>query len=244
MGFQHGVLRLYLTSNQYERYVEQAIAYAESELPEGDIDRELVSLVDNRLDELKRMRENGTEAHNRQYVNDLTPLLDEELAAFEKLGGFEEKLMAHLKPLYPRVTDHWLAEEMRHYQQLNTSDDFISQMMLRDKVRNTLEAGIDRMENHPAEVERLKSRANERGKAFMAAGRYEVAEAYFDAAGNEKERAHAERLAERRNEEQFGKLAQSVEADLREMQKSEDEKAAFEKDTEDMAAEFGFDLDE
>lgn len=240
-GSQVGALRLYLTSNQYDRFVEQAIAYAESELRQHDIDRALVGLVGNRLDALKRMR---TEGRNQQYDNDLTPLLDEELAAFDKLDGFEEKLIAHLKPLYPSVTDYWLAEEARFHQQLLAADGLILKMMLHGKARNRLENGLERLEDHPAELARLKSRANQRGDAFMADGRFEMAEDYFDLAGNAGGRARARYLAGQHDEERFAELAKSVESDVRQMQKSPEEKADFEKETEDMAAEFGFDLDE
>jgi hypothetical protein len=242
--FQRGALRLYLTSNQYDEFVSKAFAYAASELRERDIDRELVGLVNNRLDELRRQRERGTEAHNRGLVNDLTPLLDEELAAFDKLGGFGERLAAQLEPLYPKLTDQWLAEEARFHQQLLATDGLTAQMMLHDKARNSLEDGIDRLADHPAEVARLQARADQRGRVFMTAGRFESAEAYFDLAGNEAERARAARLAEQQSDERSRKLVQGVEADVRKMQKSEDEKAAFEKEAEDMAAEFGFDLDE
>jgi hypothetical protein len=185
-----------------------------------------------------------TEGRNQQYDNDLTPLLDEELAAFDKLDGFEEKLTAHLKPLYPSVTDYWLAEEARFHQQLLAADGLILKMMLHGKARNRLENGLERLEDHPAELARLKSRANQRGDAFMADGRFEMAEDYFDLAGNAGGRARARYLAGQHDEERFAELAKSVESDVRQMQKSPEEKADFEKETEDMAAEFGFDLDE
>lgn len=240
----HGALSLYLISNQYDIFVDQAIAYAESELRERDIDRELNSIVQRRLYDLRMKRKLSTRGRNEQYVNDLTPLLDSELAAFDKLSDFGARLAAHLEPLYPGLADQWLAEEVRYHKQFLATDAFFPQMALDAKARGSLQDGIDRLQDHPILLERLRARANERGEAFVAAGRYEMAEGYFDVAGNENQRARAEELADRQQAERVSEVTRGVEADIRKMQKSEDEKATFEQETEDMAAELDFDLDD
>ncbi len=244
VGFQRGALRLYLTSNQYDEFIEQAIAYAESELMQRDIDRDLVSLVDNRLEKLYRMREIGTEAHNRDYVNDLTPLLDEELAAFDKLGDFEERLLAHLRPLYPRVTDHWLAEEAKHHDKAINTDGMIPKAMVFGRATGALASGIKRLDAYPNEVTRLKTRASARGKALMKQKQYPSAVTYFELAGNEEQAAKARRLAEKDQYAWAEKMEASVKADVEKMTKSEDEQAAFQDEADEMAAEFGFDLED
>lgn len=242
--FQRGALRLYLTSNQYDEFVSKAFAYAASELRERDIDRELAGLVNNRLDELRRQRERGTEAHNRGLVNDLTPLLDEELAAFDQLSDFEARLAVHLAPLYPKLADQCLAEEEQLHSQLVTVDSPVVANMRFGVGLGDFENCVDRLAKHPTQMARLQTRANERGQAFMAADRFEIAAVYFEVADNESGRARADDLAKRQQEQRVSEMVKGVEADLAKMQKSEDEKAAFEKEAEDMAAEFGFDLDE
>ena len=197
---QRGALRLYLISNQYDRFVNHAISYAESELLQRDIDSTLVGLVKNRLDELERTREIGTEAHNRQYVDDLTPLLDEELAAFDKLARFEERLTAHLAPLYPKITDHWLAEEERNFDDAIKTDGLFPKGMMFGQATDALNRGIKRLHEHPQQVARLKARANIRGEALMKEGRehspgaglmstdhYAYAREYFEIAGNQEQ---------------------------------------------------------
>jgi hypothetical protein len=255
---QRGALRLYLASNQYDLFVNHAISYAESELLQRDIESALVSLVENRLDELERTRQIGTEAHNRQYVNDLTPLLDEELAAFDTLAKFEEQLRAHLVPLYPKVTDHWLAEESRHFDEFDKTDGAIPKGMLHGQATGALEAGIRRLARHPQQVARLKARANVRGEALMkmasadAGGEalmglmmkdyYAYGRDYFEIAGNQEQYAKADRLSEERQESSTKKMEASLRTDLEKMQKSNEEQSEFQNETDDMAAEFGFDL--
>ncbi|MGB5448508.1 MAG: hypothetical protein WBM80_06250 [Woeseiaceae bacterium] len=257
---RRGALKLYLTSNQYDDFVNHAISYAKSELLQRDIDGELVGLVKNRLDELKRTRESGTEAHYRQYVNDLTPLLDEELAAFDKLAGFEEQLRAHLAPLHPKITDHWLAEEAKNFATAAKTDGAMPKGMLHGQATGALEAGIRRLARHPQQVARLKARANLRGEAlmkmasadaggealmgFMMKDYYAYARDYFEIAGNQEQYAKADRLSEERQESVAKKMEASIQTDVEKMQKSEEEKSAFQDETDAMAAEFGFDLDE
>ena len=257
---QHGALRLYLISNQYDLFVNHAISYAESELLQRDIDGELVGLVKNRLDELKRTRETGTEAHYRQYVNDLTPLLEEELAAFDKLARFEEQLRAHLAPLYPKITDHWLAEESRHFDEFDKTDGAMPKGMLHGQATGALEAGIGRLARHPQQVARLKARANVRGETLMKMANadvggealmglmmkdyYAYARDYFEIAGNQEQYAKADRLSEERQESVAKRMEASMQTDFEKMQKSEEEKSAFQDETDEMAAEFGFDLEE
>ena len=254
---QRGALRLYLMSNQYGLFVNHAISYAESELLQRDIDGTLVGLVKNRLDELERTREIGTEAYYGQYVNDLTPLLDEELVAFDKLARFEEQLTAHLAPLYPKITDHWLAEEAKNYDAAVKTDGTIPKGMMFGQATDALEAGIRRLARHPQQVARLKARANIRGEALMKKGRentpgegfmaknsYAYARDYFEIAGNQAQYAIADRLAEERQESAAKKMEASLRTDLEKMQKSDEEQSAFQDETDEMAAEFGFDLDE
>ena len=257
---QRGALRLYLISNQYDLFVDHAISYAESELLQRDIDGTLVGLVENRLDELESTREIGTEAHNRQYVNDLTPLLDEELAAFDRLARFEEQLTAHLAPLYPKITDHWLAEESRHFDEFDKTDGAIPKGMLHGQATGALEAGIRRLARHPQQVARLNARANVRGETLMKMANadvggealmglmmknyYAYSRDYFEIAGNQEQYAKADRLSEERQESAAKKMGASLRTDFEKMQKSEEEKSAFQDETDDMAAEFGFDLDE
>ena len=78
----------------------------------------------------------------------------------------------------------------------------------------------------------------------MAQQRYALARAYFDAVNNDERHARADELARRKEEETVRDLEGKLQADIQRMQKTDDEKAAFEEDTDDMAAEFGFDLDE
>jgi len=260
---QPGALRLYLISNQYDLFVSHAISYAESELLRRDTDGALVGLIENRLDELERTREIGTEAHYRQYVNDLTPLLDEELAAFDKLVNFDEKLKAHLAPLYPTITDHWLAEEARHFDEFEQTDGVLPKKMFLERAGGALEAGADRLVEHPRQVARLKARANARGKALMkmastdASGEglkelmaldyHAYARTYFEFAGNQEQSAKAGRLSDERQEavaKEMEMTEVSIRADVEKMQKSEAEQAAFQEKADEMAAEFGFDLEE
>lgn len=241
---QHGALRLYLASNQYELFIDHAISYAESELQQRDIDSALVSLAKSRLDELERTREIGTEAHNRQYVNDLTPLLDEELAAFDELARFEGQLRAHLAPLYPKITDHWLAEEERSFSDAIKTDGMIPKGMMFGRATDALERGIKRLREHPEEVARLKGRSNTRGNTLMLREQYQPAEEYFEIAGNDDLAAKASRLAETQQYAWAEKMEASIKTDIEKMQKSDDEQAAFEEETDEMAKEFGFDLEE
>jgi hypothetical protein len=241
---QRGALRLYLASNQYGLFIDHAISYAESELQQRDTDRVLVGLAKNRLDELERTRGIGTEAHNRQYENDLTPLLDEELAAFDELARFEEQLRAHLAPLYPKVTDHWLAQEERSFSDAIKTDGVIPKGMMFGRATDALQRGIKRLREHPDEVARLKERASTRGNTLMTREQYQPAEEYFEIAGNDDLAAKAGRLAETQQFAWVEKVEASIKTDIAKMQKSDDEQAAFEEETDEMAKEFGFDLEE
>ncbi|MGB5625487.1 MAG: hypothetical protein WBM61_07140 [Woeseiaceae bacterium] len=241
---QRGALRLYLASNQYDLFVKHAISYAESELLQRDIDSALVSLVENRLDELERTRQIGTETHNRQYVNDLTPLLDEELAAFDTLAGFEEQLRAHLVPLYPKITDHWLSEEERNFSDAIKTEGMVPKGMMFGRATDALERGIKRLHEHPEEVARLKRRADTRGNTLMTREQYQPAEDYFEIAGNDDLAAKAGRLAETQQYAWAEKVKASVKSDIEKMQKSDEEQATFQDEADEMAREFGFELEE
>jgi hypothetical protein len=252
---ERGALRLFLDSNQYDVYIERAYEYAVSELQEGDIDSTLAGMVNRRLEDLERTRNTNIDLEAHGYQNDLTPLLDEELAAFDKLANFEEKLRAHLAPLYPKITDHLLAEEAKNFDDAIKTDGMISQGLMFGRSTDALERGIKRLHAHPEEVARLRTRANARGNtlmtrantrgnALMTQKQYQLAEDYFEIAENEEAAAKADRLAEAQADTMIKNVEVSVKAVVEKMQKTDKEKAAFEDDTDEMAAEFGFDLED
>lgn len=239
-----GALELLLTSNQYDWFIEQAFDYATSELLERDIHGALGRQVDHRLRQLEQDRDAGGLYGQPGFVNDLTPLLDEELAAFDKLADFEEKLRAHLAPLYPKITDHWLAEEAKNFADAGRTDGMIPKGMMFGRATTALENGIERLDEHPEELGRLRTRANTRGNTLMTQKQYEQAENYFEIAGNEERAARAARLAETQHEKTIKSIEASVKAQVEKMQKSDEEKAAFQDEADEMAAEFGFDLED
>lgn len=241
---QAGALRLYLLSNQYDAFVDFALDYAMTELLERDIERALAQLADSRLEQLEQVQSAGTSVGHRGLENDLTPLLNEELAAFEKLADFEETLRAHLAPLYPKITDHWLAEEGKHYGDAVNTDGIIPKGLMFGRATDALERGIKRLGAHPEEVARLKSRASARGKTLMTQEQYEPAEAYFEIAGNDELAERAGQLAETQQLAWAETMESSIKSDIEKMQKSEEEQAAFQEEADEMAAEFGFDLEE
>lgn len=253
--FQRGALGLYLTSNQYDSFVREAFAYADAEFLERDIDGHLIGMVRARLNELEEYRNAASKRVG--YVDDRAPLLDEELAAFSKLAGFDEKLAARFASRYPEITDHWLAEESRHFDGFDKTDGAIPKGMLHGQATESLEAGIRRLAEHPQQVARLKARADVRGETLMKKGRettrgdwqllsdhYAFARDYFEIAGNQEQYAKADRLSEERQESVAKKMEASIRTDVEKMQKSEEEQSAFQDETDEMAAEFGFDLDE
>ena len=235
-------LRLLLMSNQYDAFERHAFDYAAKELPERDVDP--AYLAQSRLDELEQTREASAGYLANDLVNDLTPLLDEELAAFEKLPGFESRLQAYLVPLYQKLTDEWLAEEARHYDKAVKTDGWVAKLALFSQAADALEDGIRRVDGHPKEVSRLQGRANARGDALLSMDEYAPAQAYFEIAGNEKQSEKARGLAESQQNAKIKALEATVKSDIEKMQKSDEEKAAFQDEAEDMAAEFGFDLEE
>lgn len=241
---ESGALELLLNSNQYDRFIEQAFDYAASELSERDIHGALGGLVDWRLRRLEQTRDAGAVYEQAGFDNDLTPLLDEELAAFDKLADFDEKLRAHLAPLYPKITDHWLAEEATNFDDAMKTDGMIPKGLMFGRATDALESGIERLDEHAEELGRLRTRANARGNTLMTQKQYEQAENYFAIAGNEERAAKAARLAETQHEKTIKNIEASVKAQVEKMQKSDEEKAAFQDEADEMAAEFGFDLED
>ena len=239
-----GALYLFLIANDYDAFIEHSFEYAARELRERDIQDELTGLASQRLRELESSRDLSASYRHTALQDDAAPLLDAELTAFDKLKDFDARLEAHLAPLYPTVTDYWLDEEARRYRNLQSEDSLLQQSILVDHAAGALADGIARLERFPTEVTRLTSRGNERGEALMAQQRYALARAYFDAVNNDERHARADELARRKEEETVRDLEGKLQADIQRMQKTDDEKAAFEEDTDDMAAEFGFDLDE
>jgi hypothetical protein len=234
-------LRLLLMSNQYDSFERHAFEYAVKELPERDVYPSY--LAQARLDELEEMR-NADPYRTNEVVNDLTPLLDEELAAFDKLPGFKSRLQAHLAPLYPKLTDDLLATEARHYDEAVGTDGMIPKMMLFGRATDTLDSGIKRLERHPKQVARLQKRANERGEALLEMDQFEPAQEYFEIAGNEKQSEIARGRAESQQAVKLDALQATVKSDMEKMKKSDEEKAAFQDEADDMAAEFGFELED
>jgi hypothetical protein len=245
-GDRHdGALRVLLISNQYDEFIRYAFEYAASELVERDIDYELNSMVRNRLAELKRMRDAGSEG-SLQYTDDRTPMLDEELAAFDKLAGFDARLRAHLAPLYPEVTDYWLAEEARRHDEIARApqDSLLGRAMSMSDPAGALGKGIDRLIKHPNQVERLRAKARARGEAFMAKGQFAIARDYFEVADDKDRLEQADTLAKDQQDRESREFKTALQGDLERMQKSDEERATFQEDTDEMAREFGFDLDD
>ncbi len=261
--FRHGALRLYLISNQYDRFVSEAFDYADAEFLQRDIDEQLMAMVRGRLGELEEYRNAGSGHAAVRYVNDLTPLLDEELAAFTTLAGFDEKLKARFASRYPDIADHWLAEEATHFSGLDRTDEVFAKEMFLEQAKDALKAGADRLGEHPRQVARLKARANTRGEALMRKGStvaggeglmglmatdyYAHARDYFEFAGNQEQSAVAGRLSDERQEsaaQNVKRIEAAIRTDFEKMQKSDEEQASFQEDTDEMAREFGFDLDE
>ncbi len=259
----HGALRLYLLSNQYDRFISEAFAYADTEFLERDIDDQLMAMVSGRLGELETYRNAGSGHAAVGYTNDLTPLLDEELAAFTKLAGFDEKLKARFASRYPDITEHWLAEEARHFGGPDRTDEVFAKEMFLERAKDALKAGADRLREHPRQVARLKARANTRGEALMRKGSevaggeglmglmatdyYAHARDYFEFAGNQEQAAVAGRLSDERQEsveQEADRIEASIRTDVEKMRKSDEEQASFQEATDEMAREFGFDLDE
>jgi hypothetical protein len=73
---------------------------------------------------------------------------------------------------------------------------------------------------------------------------YGPAQDYFEIAGNEKQAEVARGLADAQQEAKLEEVTKAVEADIQKMKKTEEEKAAFQEEADDMAAEFGFDLED
>ena len=117
-------------------------------------------------------------------------------------------------------------------------------MMLFGQATGALEAGIKRLAAHPQEVARLQARANTRGEALLAMDQYEPAQEYFEIAGNEKQSEIARELAESQQAVKLEALQATVKSDIEKMKKSDEEKAAFQDEADDMAAEFGFELED
>jgi hypothetical protein len=235
-------LRLLLMSNQYDAFERHAFEYAVKELPKKDVDP--TYLAQSRLNELQQTREVGAGYSASELVNDLTPLLDEELAAFDKLPGFKSRLQARLAPLYPKLADDVLAAEARHYDEAVKTDGMLPRMMIVSQATGALDSGIKRLEQHPKLTARLQQRANERGDALLKMDDYGSAQEYFEIAGNEKQAEIARGLAESQQEAKLEEVKTAVESDIEKMRKSKEEKAAFQDEADDMAAEFGFDLED
>lgn len=244
---QAGALGLYLISNQYDTFVDHALEYAASELFDRDIDGELAHLADRRLEQLEQAQNAGTSPGYRGLENDLTPLLAEELVAFDKLANFDEKLRAHLAPLYPNITDHWLAQEASNYDEAIKTDGMMLEELRFGPATDALERGLNRLNAHPEEVARLRARASARGNALMKVERFQPAETYFEIAGNEELAARAGRLAETQKNAWAEKFKASVQTNIQNienMKKSDKDQAAFQNETDEMAAEFGFDVED
>lgn len=242
-GQPGGALSLFLLGNHYDAFIEHSLEYAARELRERDIRGELVGLAERRLRELESARDHAAVYQRIGLKDDTEPLLDAELAAFDKLSGFAQRLEAHLAPLYPAITDYWLDEEARRYRDLMSQESTLQQSVFVDHAAGALSEGIARLRHHPVEIGRLKERGNTRGDELMSESRHGLARAYFDAVGNAAEFARADSLARRKEEKEVAALKRTVEAEIEGMQKSDAEKAVFDKETEDMAAEFGFDLE-
>ena len=252
-GDQPSALRLLLMSNQYDEFIEHGFEYAADELLEMEVG--LPSMAQIRLREIEQTQNQGDAYRMANYENDLTPLLDEELAAFDKLANFEEKLRAHLAPLYPKITDHWLAEEAKNFDDAMKTDGMFPKGQMLGRATDALKNGIDRLRGHPEELVRLRARANAHGKVLMAQKQYEgnvlmtqmqyqAAEDYFEIAENNEAAAKAGQLVEAQADTAIKNIEVSVNEAVEKMQKTDEEKAAFEDDTDEMAAEFGFDLEE
>jgi hypothetical protein len=243
-GHPGGALSLFLIGNDYDAFVEQSFDYAAHELRERDIQNKLTGLASQRLRELEATRGFGDGYRHTDLQDDTSPLLEAELAAFDKLKDLDTRLTAHLAPLYPAITDYWLEEEARRYRDLTARDSELQQSLLVDHAAGALADGIARLKRFPDEVGRLTSRGNKRGDALMDQQRYAMARAYFDAVGNEERHARANALTRRAEQATVRELKDKLQADIQKMQKTDEEKAAFEEDTDDMAAEFGFDLED
>jgi len=254
-SIERGALRLFLVSNQYDLYIDYAYEYAVNELQERDIYGELAGMVNRRREDLERIRDSGTVYEAQGFQNDQTPLLDEELAAFDKLANFEEKLKAHLAPLYPKITDHLLAEEATHFDDAMKTDGLMPKGQMFGQSNDVLKRGIRRLREHPAELARLRARANARGNVLMTQKQhegnalitqmqYQQAENYFEMAENDEAAAKAEQLAEAQSDSVIKNVEASVKAVVEKMQKSDEEKATFQDEADEMAAEFGFDLED
>lgn len=245
-GFQGqpgGALSLFLLGNDYDAFIEHSLEYAASELLERDIQDDLAGLASRRLGELESTRNHAAVYQQIGLDDDTEPLLDAELAAFDKLAGFEARLQAHLAPLYPAITEHWLDQEARRFRDLMSRDSTLQQSIFVDHAAGALSEGVARLAHHPVEISRLEERGNKRGRELMVEKRYGLARAYFDAVGNTADFARADLLARREEQAAVAAMQSTVEAEIEGMQKSDADKAVFDKETEDMAAEFGFDLE-
>lgn len=236
-----GALYLLLSSNLYDAFIEHSIDYAKRELRERDIDTRLVNMIDHRLKQLKNTTRAGGVTG---YTDDTLPLLDEELAAFEKLAGFQHRLQAQLKPLYPRITDYWLAEETKRHTQLLALDNSLRQSLLVNRASGAIGSGLSRMSKHTNEVQRLKDRANQRGESFMSQNKFVLARAYFKVADNNELWVQADSRARKNEQDQLSRLKDNVQADIKKMRKTGEEKSAFEDAANNMAEEFGFDVED
>lgn len=243
-GQPGGALNLFLISNDYDAFIKHSFDYAARELRERDIQDKLRGLAEQRLRVLQSARDHAASYHHADLQDDTLPLLDVELAAFDQLQDFGARLAAHLAPLYPAITDYWLNEETQRYRDLNAQDSALQQSIFVNHAAGALEEGIARLKRFPAEIDRLTARGNERGEALMAQQRHALARAYFDAVGNEERHAQADALAKRDEQATVRALKDELQADIQKMQKTDEEKANFDEETEDMAAEFGFDLED
>ena len=244
-----GALYLFLISNDYEAFVENSLQFAASELRHRDVRSatSLLGIANRRLDVLESVGDVSGYYASMGWHDDTSPMLDEELAGIDKLKGFSARLDAKLDAMYPALTDYWLDEEFRRYRDLTAKESDVQRELFADYAIETLEIAksrLSRPRSFPAQLSRIVRRGNERGEELMARQQYALARVYFAAIDNEERHAKADELAIQQKAAALDALKKTVAQDVQRMQKSDEEQAEFEDETEDMATEFGFDIED
>jgi hypothetical protein len=236
-----GLLNLLLIANRFEAFEQEAAQFLDRAIGDA-MANEYFETINHIASVRRRELERWQSDYASEYARGGVGLLPRERDGITTLAGIEDRLAVRRD----KHVTHWLDKEAEQFEKL-LADAEAPRRLLAINLQSGI--GADQLElalglAREQDKARIIDRARARGERLARQERHDLAVPYFQLAGDKQRLAAAQAAADASAAQRTENVRAAAEAAMGDIIKSDDEKAAFEDETDALADELGIDLDD
>lgn len=236
-----GLLNLLLIANRFDDFEAEAERFLDKAVGDA-MANEYFETVNQTASIRRRELERWQSDYASSYAAGSVGLLPREQAGIAALTNIEGRLAV----LRDKHVAYWLDKESAQFKDL-----LAATKTPRPLLEIPMQSGIgaDQLQlalgiARDSDRDKVLGRARARGETLSQRDRPDLAVRYFELAGDQRRAAQAQTAADALAEQRVEGMRAAAEAAMGEIVKSDEEKAAFEDETDALADELGIDLDD